>query len=108
MRKDINNPALLYLHGGPVQPQAPTIMLLQESGQMSIPLSHGIREIVGKTATKTKMIFDEIDAPYKELYIMEDTIHGLLVQLIFAVLESKSGEFSKFLHEITKTQEDNR
>lgn len=44
--------------------------------------------------------FDEIDAPYKELYIMEDTTHGLL--------ESKSQEFSNILHEIIKTQEDNR
>ena len=36
--------------------------------------------------------FDEIDAPYKKLYIMEDTTHGLL--------ESKSEAFSEILHEI--------
>ena len=40
--------------------------------------------------------FDEIDAPYKKLYIMEDTTHGLL--------ESKSKAFSKILHEIAKEQ----
>ena len=36
--------------------------------------------------------FDEIEAPYKKLYIMDNTTHGLL--------ESKSEEFSKILHEI--------
>lgn len=38
--------------------------------------------------------FDEIHAPYKKLYIMEDTTHGLL--------ESKSEAFSEILHEIAK------
>ena len=41
--------------------------------------------------------FDEIDAPYKRLYMMEDTTHGLL--------ESKSEAFSEILHEIAKEQE---
>lgn len=36
--------------------------------------------------------FDRIDAPYKELFIMENTTHGLL--------ESKSEEFSEILHRI--------
>lgn len=36
--------------------------------------------------------FDSIDAPYKELFIMENTTHGLL--------ESKSEEFSKIVHRI--------
>jgi len=36
--------------------------------------------------------FDEIEAPYKKLYIMENTTHGLL--------ESKSEEFSDILHRI--------
>lgn len=36
--------------------------------------------------------FDKIEAPYKKMYIMENTTHGLL--------ESKSEEFSKILHEI--------
>lgn len=36
--------------------------------------------------------FDEVDAPYKRLFVMEDTTHGLL--------ESKSEEFSGILHEI--------
>lgn len=36
--------------------------------------------------------FDSIDAPFKRLFIMEDTTHGLL--------ESKSEEFSKIVHEI--------
>lgn len=40
--------------------------------------------------------FDEINAPYKKLYIMEDTTHGLL--------ESKSAAFSEILHEIAKEQ----
>lgn len=40
--------------------------------------------------------FDEIDAPYKKLYIMEDTTHGLL--------ESKSEAFSEILHKIAKEQ----
>ena len=44
--------------------------------------------------------FDKLDAPYKKLYIMEDTTHGLL--------KSKSEAFSKILHEIAKTQEENR
>lgn len=38
--------------------------------------------------------FDEVNAPYKKLYIMENTTHGLL--------ESKSEEFSKILHEIAR------
>lgn len=40
--------------------------------------------------------FDEINAPYKKLYIMEDTTHGLL--------ESKSDAFSEILHKIAKEQ----
>lgn len=40
--------------------------------------------------------FDEIDAPYKKLYLMEDTTHGLL--------ESKSEAFSEILHEIYSTE----
>lgn len=40
--------------------------------------------------------FDEIDAPYKKLYLMEDTTHGLL--------ESKSEDFSEILHEIAEEQ----
>ncbi len=38
--------------------------------------------------------FDVIDAPYKKMYIMMNTTHGLL--------ESKSEEFSQILHEIAK------
>ena len=38
--------------------------------------------------------FDEVTAPEKELYIMEDTTHGLL--------ESKSEAFSDILHEIAE------
>ena len=40
--------------------------------------------------------FEEIDAPYKKLYMMEDTTHGLL--------ESKSEAFSDILHEIAVQQ----
>ena len=36
--------------------------------------------------------FDEIEAPNKKMYMMENTTHGLL--------ESKSEEFSEILHEI--------
>ena len=36
--------------------------------------------------------FDEVTAPYKQMFIMKDTTHGLL--------ESKSEEFSEILHEI--------
>ena len=38
--------------------------------------------------------FDGIKAPYKEMFIMKDTTHGLL--------ESKSEEFSKILHKIAE------
>lgn len=38
--------------------------------------------------------FDKIEAPYKKMYIMNNTTHGLL--------ESKSGEFSDILHKIAK------
>lgn len=40
--------------------------------------------------------FDTIDAPRKNLYMMKDTTHGLL--------ESKSEDFSKILHEIATEQ----
>ncbi len=40
--------------------------------------------------------FDGVNAPYKKIYIMEDTTHGLL--------ESKSEAFSEILHEIAKEQ----
>lgn len=40
--------------------------------------------------------FDEVSAPYKKLYTMKDTTHGLL--------ESKSGAFSEILHEIAGEQ----
>lgn len=43
--------------------------------------------------------FEKVNAPKKKLYIMEDTSHGLL--------ESKSNEFSKILHEIAKEQNAN-
>lgn len=43
--------------------------------------------------------FDEINAPYKQLYIMEDTTHGLL--------ESKSEAFSEILHEIEEFAKEN-
>lgn len=39
--------------------------------------------------------FDEIEAPYKKMYIMENMTHGLL--------ESKSEEFSEILHEIAES-----
>lgn len=42
--------------------------------------------------------FDEIEAPYKKLYIMKNTTHGLL--------ESKSEEFSKIIHEIAKIEKE--
>lgn len=41
--------------------------------------------------------FDCINAPYKEMYIMENTTHGLL--------ESKSEEFSKIIHSIAENEE---
>lgn len=41
--------------------------------------------------------FDEVEAPYKQMYIMKDTTHGLL--------ESKSEEFSELLHEIAEIYE---
>lgn len=40
--------------------------------------------------------FDQLNAPYKEMFIMEDTTHGLL--------ESKSEEFSKFVHQIAENE----
>ncbi len=43
--------------------------------------------------------FEKVNAPKKKLYIMEDTSHGLL--------ESKSNEFSKILHEIANEQNAN-
>ncbi|MCM1107272.1 MAG: alpha/beta hydrolase [Blautia sp.] len=43
--------------------------------------------------------FDEISAPYKRLYLMEDTTHGLL--------ESKSEKFSEILHQIANEQREN-
>lgn len=40
--------------------------------------------------------FDEVIAPYKKMYIMKDTTHGLM--------ESKSEEFSEILHEIAEIE----
>lgn len=40
--------------------------------------------------------FDSVEAPYKKIYIMKDTTHGLL--------ESKSEEFSEILHEIAEIE----
>lgn len=40
--------------------------------------------------------FDEINAPYKQMFIMKDTTHGLL--------ESKSEEFSDILHKIAQAE----
>ncbi len=44
--------------------------------------------------------FETINAPRKEMYIMEDTTHGLL--------ESKSEEFSDILHEIAQREHADR
>lgn len=44
--------------------------------------------------------FETINAPHKEMYIMEDTTHGLL--------ESKSEEFSDILHEIAQAEHANK
>lgn len=38
--------------------------------------------------------FDRVNAPYKQMFIMEDTTHGLL--------ESKSGLFSDYVHRIAE------
>lgn len=43
--------------------------------------------------------FETINAPHKEMYIMEDTSHGLL--------ESKSEKFSDILHEIAQVENAN-
>lgn len=40
--------------------------------------------------------FDSVQAPYKEMFIMEDTTHGLL--------ESKSEDFSVILHKIAEIE----
>lgn len=40
--------------------------------------------------------FDNLNAPYKEMFIMEDTTHGLL--------ESKSEEFSEIVHRIAERE----
>lgn len=40
--------------------------------------------------------FDRINAPYKEMFMMKDTTHGLL--------ESKSEEFSKIVHQIAENE----
>lgn len=40
--------------------------------------------------------FDQINAPYKEMFMMKDTTHGLL--------ESKSEEFSKIVHQIAENE----
>ena len=40
--------------------------------------------------------FDLVNAPKKEIYIMDDTSHGLL--------ESKSSEFSEIIHKIAEKE----
>lgn len=40
--------------------------------------------------------FDKVNAPYKQLYLMENMTHGLL--------ESDSEGFSDILHQIAETQ----
>lgn len=40
--------------------------------------------------------FNQVNAPYKQMFMMKDTTHGLL--------ESKSEEFSDILHEIAVIQ----
>jgi pimeloyl-ACP methyl ester carboxylesterase len=42
--------------------------------------------------------FDTVEAPFKKMYIMKDTTHGLL--------ESKSNEFSEILHEIYEIEKE--
>lgn len=42
--------------------------------------------------------FNQVNAPYKQMYMMKNTTHGLL--------ESKSEEFSDILHEIAEIQKD--
>lgn len=42
--------------------------------------------------------FDAVNAPYKQMFVMEDTTHGLL--------ESKSEEFSEILHEIAAIEKE--
>ncbi len=44
--------------------------------------------------TLAKEYFEKVDAPYKQLFVMEKTTHGLL--------ESKSEWFSKYIHEIAE------
>ncbi|MBR7039710.1 MAG: alpha/beta fold hydrolase [Oscillospiraceae bacterium] len=40
--------------------------------------------------------YEQVDAPYKEMFVMKDATHGLL--------ESRSEEFSDILHQIAETQ----
>lgn len=44
--------------------------------------------------------FDTVKAPYKKMYMMKDTTHGLL--------ESKSDEFSEVLHELAELEKTER
>ena len=44
--------------------------------------------------------FEKVRAPYKKMYVMKDGTHGLL--------ESRSAEFSQYVHEIAETQKENR
>lgn len=43
--------------------------------------------------------FEQVNAPRKKMYIMQDTTHGLL--------ESKSEEFSEILHQIAEEEHQN-
>ena len=40
--------------------------------------------------------FNQVNAPYKQMFIMKDTTHGLL--------ESKSELFSTYVHDIAETE----
>ena len=44
--------------------------------------------------------FERVEAPYKKMYVMEDATHGLL--------ESRSEEFSKIVHDIDRIQKEDR
>lgn len=116
--EDIDNPVLLYLHGGPGSATSDidyaftrkwadvyTVVTWDQRNcgksydkeQNDIVLTRDILMEDGREMTE--FLLDHMGkdkTPYKEIFMMKDTTHGLL--------ESKSDYFSEILHEIAEME----
>ena len=101
--EDLENPVLLYLHGGPGSSTSDIdyaftrkwadVYTVVTWDQRNCGKSYGAEQ---NDIVLTREYFEEVNAPYKQLFLMENMTHGLL--------ESDSEGFSQIVHQIAQIE----